>query len=205
MKEDQQAPNEGAHLTESAAPIQILKSVGASPQQPATEQQLENVEREMNAFERSTLRWTKATFFILGLTGLFISLQWREMNSGGLDTKALAEATGKQAAAAETLAKQAKTQTDKMAESLKQTDALIRQATQQTIATNNLAAEGKRSADIAQAQQSPWVGIEQASFITARVSSYTWTPILDGPGIWIEVGFPSRTMGQPRHSLNTKA
>lgn len=51
----------------------------------------------MNAFERSTSRWTKATFAILAATCLFIGFQWNEMRSGSSDTHDLAVAAKAQA------------------------------------------------------------------------------------------------------------
>jgi hypothetical protein len=99
MSDEPQAANQGANSAKSASEVQVPEPLSGPTQQPATEQHLEKVEREMNAFERSTLRWTKATFFILGVTGLFISLQWcvmrgqlHEMQTGGVDTHNLAEA-----------------------------------------------------------------------------------------------------------------
>ena len=74
--------------------------------------------------------WAMVFFtFVLAATTIVFTVyakrQWEEMHSGGEDTKKLAE--------------QAKAQTDKMADSLSKTDALIRQATEQALATNNLA------------------------------------------------------------------
>lgn len=51
----------------------------------------------MSSFERSTLLWTGANFFVILLTGFFICLQWLEMRSGGKDTHDLAVAAKDQA------------------------------------------------------------------------------------------------------------
>jgi hypothetical protein len=56
----------------------------------------------MNAFERSTLKWTRATFGVLFVTGLFICLQWVAMRqtlgemkrSGDIATNQLWQAIG---------------------------------------------------------------------------------------------------------------
>jgi hypothetical protein len=65
------------------------------------------------------------------------------MQSGGADTHELAIQAGKQADAAGRLADQAKAQSEKMAESISQLAAEVS-------ATNNLATESKRSADLAE-------------------------------------------------------
>jgi hypothetical protein len=64
--------------------------------QPEPEQRLGNVEanmeERMSAFERSSIRWTTATFAVTLATGLFIALQWWEIRTGSVDTHTLAEA-----------------------------------------------------------------------------------------------------------------
>jgi hypothetical protein len=89
---------------------------------------------------------------------------------------------------------QSKAQTDKMGESLGKTDALIQRATEQAKATNNLARQAKRSADIAQQQNVPWVGIEQPIVITAY-PEYVWSPALPYPSIWVNTGFSVKNYG----------
>jgi hypothetical protein len=66
-------------------------------------------------------------------------------------------------------------------------------------ASKSLAAQARRSADIAQAQQAPWVGIEQASFISAR-PRYAWLPApvppdIPNPTIYVETGFSVKNYG----------
>jgi len=114
-------PEEGARAAESAPEIQVtepisavaaqpvIEPVSALPAQPvteptsalptqqATEKPFAKDQGEMNAFERSTLLWDKATFGILLVTCFFISLQWCEMRSGSQDTHDLAVAAGKEA------------------------------------------------------------------------------------------------------------
>lgn len=111
--------------------------------------------------------------FTFGTLAVLI-LQLREMYSGGVDTRDLAVAAGKQADAAKALAEQSKTQTQKMAESLNKTDALLREATFQASSTANLASAAKDSADTArralgvmggtlremQVEQRPWISVE---------------------------------------------
>jgi hypothetical protein len=90
------------------------------------------VKREMNDFERSTIRWARVAVLLSGAAALFICLQWYEMHTGGADTHDLAVAAGKQADAAKALADQAKAQTEKM-------DKLIKEATAQATATGQQA------------------------------------------------------------------
>lgn len=99
---DDQAPptNNGAEPTDNPTPVDIAKEPSPEPTQPATEQQLREVEREMTGFERATLRWARVAVIMSGLAALFVCLQWWEMHQGGIDTHALAESTGDMANAA---------------------------------------------------------------------------------------------------------
>src|ERR1022692_2366174 len=82
---------------------------------------------------------------------------------GGIDTHDLA-------VAAKAQSEQATAQTIKMGESLRKTDDLIRQATEQATATNKLAQQAKRQADIAaktlEAEERPWVGLDHINIAT---------------------------------------
>lgn len=125
--------------------------------------------KEANAMP--TKRWTGpdwvtaiATVMIFLTTAVYTYYarkQWQEMKSSGSDTNAIA-------LAAKAQSQQAEAQTKKMGESVAKTDELIRQATAQATATNNLAAQAKRSADAANRsldevrsnfsrEQRPWV------------------------------------------------
>jgi hypothetical protein len=85
-------PSDGHPKGQTPEPIDAIEAT-----KPATEQQLRDVKREMNAFERSTLRWTRTTAGIGLVTAAFICLQWCEMRSGAKDTHDLAVAAGRQA------------------------------------------------------------------------------------------------------------
>jgi hypothetical protein len=102
MSGESNPTEKGGQASESPPPVQIPEPTNTPPPQAAAEKNLNK--SEMNAFERSTLRWTRATFWILFITCLFISLQWREMRSGSADTSALAVAAGKQADASKAIA-----------------------------------------------------------------------------------------------------
>ncbi len=151
---------------------------------PATATRLQEVKEKMTAFERSTLRWAKVAVIMSALAAIFVCLQWWEMHSGSADTHDLAIAAGKQADAAKAQSEQAKAQTEKMAESLGKTDDLIRQATEQSKATNALALATKRSAEIAeQALKSnidsawedrrPWVGLQSSECLQCSFNNDT--------------------------------
>lgn len=100
MNEQAKPHKEGADTPAGDVPFETSEVVNRiKTENPTAETKLEEVERKMNAFERSTLRWTRANFLVVGATGLFICLQWCEMRSGGADTHDLAEATKKEAAA----------------------------------------------------------------------------------------------------------
>jgi len=109
--------------------------------------------------------------------------QWQEMHSGGVDTHDLAVAAKSQADAAIAQANEAKEQVGKMAESLTKTDALIKEATAQAIATNNLALQAQRAADYAQQaiktsveSERPWVGVstaQVANFVEGQTAKIT--------------------------------
>ena len=59
MDEQPEAQEERSRPSKEPPGVHKAEPQSALAEQPATEQQLQKVEREMNAFERSTLRWTK--------------------------------------------------------------------------------------------------------------------------------------------------
>lgn len=106
-------------------------------------------EREMTAFELSTIRWARLAVFMSLMAAIFVCLQWCEMRRGGADTHDLAEAAKRQADAAKDLAGQAKTQTEKMAD-------LIARTTEQASATNRLADTSQRVFTVS---NRPYIGL----------------------------------------------
>ena len=117
---------------------------------------------------------------VVGFTGVIavatvlytIVAGWQlyEIHSGAKDTHDLAVAAGKQADAAKAQSEQAKAQTEKMTESLSKTDDLIRQATEQAKASNQVAQQAKRQAGIAantlESEERPWMGFEHVNMPT---------------------------------------
>jgi hypothetical protein len=103
MNEEESLAEKSNESHEGTLPISESQPQSRVPTQQTSEADLTEVkkdladaEKKMNGFERSTLRWTRASFVVIFFTGLFIALQWREMRNGGIDTHKLAEAAKKQ-------------------------------------------------------------------------------------------------------------
>jgi hypothetical protein len=137
---------------------------------PVTKSDLNEVKDDLKAYEKATLRWMRAQAVIAILAAMFVAWQAYEMNTSGVDTHALAVSASNQANAAEAQSRQAELQTKRMAESIVKTDALIKETAIQAKATNALAVQAKRSADVSEKslassqelfrmQERPWVGI----------------------------------------------
>jgi hypothetical protein len=148
----------------------MSKSLDASPAETNTRNELKQIEKDMSGFEKSTLRWSRVAVVMSSLAALFVCAQWWEMHTSSRDTHDLAIAAKNQADrtkdvadAAKSQSEQAIAQTGKMRESLEKTDSLIR-------ATNDLATQAKRSADLSAAglkasqdaihlDERPWIGL----------------------------------------------
>lgn len=135
-----------------ASALREAKQPDSVPSKPATEADLQEVERKMSGFERSTLRWTRASFFIVLATAVFIALQWLEMRSGGSDTHDLAVAAGKQADRMKDFADRMKDQADRtkdLADQMKdqadRTKTIAEQAVIQAHAAKSAADTAKRT------------------------------------------------------------
>jgi len=135
----------------------VIQGDNTSPTQEPTAQQFEKVEQRMTDFERSTVRLTMAATIIATIAAVFVCLQWYEMHSGGVDTKALADAAGKQAEAANTLAEQAKAQTGKMDESLKLTGQAVNAA---TISAKAAKVSVEVTRTIMKVDKRAWIGLD---------------------------------------------
>lgn len=118
--QDERAPDDDAGIPQgNLSPFSTRPQTNAIPTtQPATAQQLSDVEERMSAFERSMIRLTLAGLLITVVTGGFIGLQWWEMRSGSVDTHALAEAAKAQAETAKAIAESAKAQADNSAQQI---------------------------------------------------------------------------------------
>ena len=78
-------------------PPEIPQPENRPDAQPAPDTELQEVEREMTGFERSTLRWARVAVVMSGLAAIFVCLQWWEMHEGEADTHTLAQAADTQA------------------------------------------------------------------------------------------------------------
>lgn len=123
--------------------------------EPATGQQLANVEKEMTGFELATLRWAKVAVLLSGLAAIFVCAQWWEMHTGGQDTHALAVAAGTQADRTKDLADQMKLQADR-------TKDIADQAAIQAKASKQLA---QNAIDTLRMGYRPWVNAETANLM----------------------------------------
>lgn len=112
VSDQQPTAKDTSKTLEVPPPPEEPKPVDAVPAKPATEQQLDAVEKQMTGFERATLRWAKAAVIMSGLAAAFVCLQWWEMHTGGKDTHDLAVAAGKQADRTKDLADRMKDQAD---------------------------------------------------------------------------------------------
>lgn len=76
-------------------PHQVTKIVDPPPPEPAA-QRLENVEKRMSAFERSTLFWAKAAVGVAVIAALFACLQWFVMTKTLNEMKTSGDVTARQ-------------------------------------------------------------------------------------------------------------
>jgi hypothetical protein len=90
VTEEQETNHETSAAANSLPPPATPPEITPPTGPPATEQQLENaetdIERRMTGFERSTLRWSKAMVVVTTGTALFICFQWLEMHDAGKQT-----------------------------------------------------------------------------------------------------------------------
>jgi len=115
----EQPPNQNEGTPANPVSSSMSQSINSRPAgQPATEQQLNDVEKRMTAFERSMRRLTIVQVIVAILTGAVIALQWYEMHTGSVDTHALAEAAKAQAEAAKATAESSKAQSENTARQL---------------------------------------------------------------------------------------
>jgi hypothetical protein len=77
--------------------VEVTEAVNTPAATPATAEQLTEVEEQMTGFEKSTLRWAKTAVIMSGVAAFIVCGQWWEMHEGGVDTRNLAIAAGKQA------------------------------------------------------------------------------------------------------------
>ena len=145
MDENPDPPKEGPEPPKSDAPVKAPQIVnGVKTGKPDSDTALDEMKREMSAFETTILKWTRVNVGAVIATGLFVSLQWYEMRSGGNDTHKLAEAAFTQAQAMEIAANAQRAQAVSGIEALQKADAAL-----------------NASIDASRLDQRAWVGIGQ--------------------------------------------
>ncbi len=140
MTDEHNGSENGENAAIGTPAVTETKPKDPVPSKPATEADLEKVEERMSGFERSTLRWTRASFVIVAATAAFICFQWLEMRSGGKDTHALATAASQQATHIQAIAGAA-TSISSAADNFSKSVSVIRDETQKAVQ------ELKRTAD----------------------------------------------------------
>lgn len=96
--DNQPSPQQDGEMSPTGtSPIQESELKDSIPAEPATAEQLTEVEKQMTGFEKATLRWAKIAVLLSGLAAAFVCAQWFEMHKGGEDTHALAQAADTQA------------------------------------------------------------------------------------------------------------
>ena len=131
----------------SPTPPEITQRRDPEVTEPATAQQLTDVEHQMSGFEQATLRWAGLAVVMSAVAALFVCAQWYEMHIGSADTHDLAVAAKTQADRMKDFADRMKDQADRtkdladrMKDQADQTKILAEeakvQATEATIAAN---------------------------------------------------------------------
>jgi cell division protein FtsL len=122
---------------------QQIGSDAGRPKMPEAEKtqqdasaQLQQVEKELSKYERSSLKWMKLTIVVYALTCAFIALQWYEMKMGSSDTHDLAVAAKNQAT-------EATAQVNKLS-------ALVQQTTKEAASANRLVVAAQGSVKLAE-------------------------------------------------------
>lgn len=139
-----------------AAPVREPSGHAERQPEPPAPKAYEETPTDKAARSTARATWVIAAFtIILAFVGAFTLY---EVIAGGNDTHELAVQAKNQADAAKILAEQAKAQTGKA-------DTLIQKAVEQAAATNRLAGQAKRSADVARQSfdftNRPYIGIDQ--------------------------------------------
>jgi cell division protein FtsL len=173
---DEQSPtSQDKQKSETAAsPVKKPEAINPATTEPATAQQLADVEKEMTGFERATLGWAKVAVLMSGLAAIFVCAQWYEMHVGGQDTHALAEA--------------AKKQSDKMSNMSDAADKIRQAAQDMVVQDQRIADNAQRAMDASNKQsqasiqatrdamrldQRAWVSAEPATGVPTNEGSYT--------------------------------
>jgi hypothetical protein len=158
---NQHSPDQDSEVSSTGTPvIEKSKPIDPIPPEPATAEQLTEVEKQMTGFEKATLRWAKIAVLLSGLAAVFVCAQWYEMHEGGKDTRALANAANTQANKMTDMSI-ASEKIRKAAEDMVTQDQRIADNAQKTMDASNK--QAKAALDITidnfQRDQRAWVGL----------------------------------------------
>ncbi|HEX4032394.1 MAG TPA: hypothetical protein VHX20_18660 [Terracidiphilus sp.] len=181
--EQQPGPNHPAP-TPSVPPV-VSKPKDPIPEEAATAQQLEDVEKQMTGFERATLRWARAAVIMSGLAAIFVCLQWWEMHAGSKDTHNLAVAAANQATWTQNLAADMKTQADRtkdLADRMKEqadetktiADQAVIQANANTKSAQNAVDTLSNTKQSFRDEQRAWIGVQGTSDTKGFTEKLPW-------------------------------
>lgn len=158
--DDQTAAAQSSQNSDTTPPpVNIAEPRRSETTQPATQQQLADVEKQMSSFESATLRWARIAVLLSGLASLFMCAQWYEMHTTGMDTHDLAVAAKTQAEKMKTMSDAA----DKIKEAAQNMviqDQRIADNAQKALEASNRQSRAALDESIATARsdQRAWVG-----------------------------------------------
>lgn len=173
MNDETQSGQDGHQRQENALPASISEPIGAVQEEPEAERKIEQVEREMSASERSTLRWTIVIVAVNVLTCLFIGLQWYEIRASSSDTHTLAQA--------------ANTQAQKMGDMSTAANKISQAARDMVTQEQRIADETQKSLDASNAQSQK---VLDTSIAAAHLEQRAWIAAMSVVMDKIEAGKP---------------
>jgi len=167
---NQSSPEQNSEVSPaSTPPIEEGQPVDPLPAEPATAEQLTEVEKQMTGFEKATLRWARIAVVLSALAAIFVCAQWYEMHTGAGDTHALAVAAGKQS--------------EKMSNMSDAADKIRQAAENMVTQDQRIADDAQKSLDAAIAQNR----FDQRPWVTASSFQLSAEPTLDPKGITVTV------------------
>lgn len=183
MANENNSPTSGGDAAKGASPVRESEPKDPIPSKPATEADLAEIKtqikKEMSRFERSTLRWTRASSIVILATAAFICLQWLEMRSGGKDTHDLAV--------------QAKRQADKV-EDMSDAADKIRKASEGMVSQEEKIADNAKNALDASNRNSR--AALDATVAASRISEKAYVTIGRPDGTVAEILWPKEETGK---------
>jgi len=160
MSDENSAPHNSEECPSASPEIQAIQPINPQETQQHSASELQDVKKELDDYQRSTLRLTWIIVGINLLTCIFIGLQWYAMQSGSTDTHTLAQA--------------AHTQATKMGNMSDAADK-IRQASQDMVAQERRIADNAQKSLAASNRQSQKV--LNANITASRLDQRAWLSV----------------------------